>query len=133
MSMDRVSIKYVFIICSGLALSACSRSAATAVPPVVAAQPPAATTTAAPVVTGLPDFTALVEHYGPAVVKVQVAERRQPAQTRGPQGIDPNDPSANSSAASASRTRTCRTARVATRPGRAVRDPVSSLPATATS
>jgi S1-C subfamily serine protease len=28
-------------------------------------------------VTGLPDFTTLVERYGPAVVNVQVTEERQ--------------------------------------------------------
>jgi len=41
-------------------------------------------------VSGLPDFTALVEHYGPAVVNVQVTEGR--ARTRGTEGPDQNDP-----------------------------------------
>jgi len=92
MSLDRATIKYVFVACSGLILSACSRTAATAVPPVTAAPSPA-TVAAAPVVTGLPDFTALVDHYGPAVVNVQVTERRTPPQARTPQGgADPNDP-----------------------------------------
>ena len=96
MSMDRVSFKYVVIAISGLVLSACSRTAATAVPPVAAAAPVTAAAAAggpaAPVVTGLPDFTALVEHYGPAVVNVQVTEGRPQTQARGPQGGDPSDP-----------------------------------------
>jgi serine protease Do len=37
----------------------------------------AAAITTAPLVTGLPDFTALVERYGPAVVNVEVTEKRQ--------------------------------------------------------
>ena len=61
----------------------------TAVPPRCTRRqrPPAVGAAAAPLVTGLPDFTALVEHYGPAVVNVQVTEaprrRRRP---RGPAG-----------------------------------------------
>src|SRR5690606_6439858 len=72
---------------SGAVLSACSPSASTAVPPLeiaaaavpVAAQavatPPAAAAPVQPLVTGLPDFTILVERYGPAVVNVRVDER----------------------------------------------------------
>src|SRR5690606_3442765 len=73
---------------SGAVLTACSPSASTAVPPVeamaaaavpVAAQavatPPTAAAPVQPLVTGLPDFTALVERYGPAVVNVRVEER----------------------------------------------------------
>jgi serine protease Do len=95
--MDRVTFKYVAIAISGLVLSACSRTGATAMPPASAAAPVAATATAVgpatgTVVTGLPDFTALVEHYGPAVVNVQVTEGRPQTQTRGPQGADPSDP-----------------------------------------
>ena len=92
MSLDRATIKYVLVACSGLIISACSRTASTAVPPVTAAPAPATVAAAAPLVTGLPDFTALVDHYGPAVVNVQVTERRTPAQARTPQGADPNDP-----------------------------------------
>ena len=97
MSIDRVTSKYVVIAISGLVLSACSRSGATAIPPASATAPVAATATAVgpatgTVVTGLPDFTALVEHYGPAVVNVQVTEGRPQTQVRGPQGADPSDP-----------------------------------------
>ena len=38
----------------------------------------------------LPDFTGLVEKYGPAVVNVEVVEKAQPQQ--GFQGLSPNDP-----------------------------------------
>jgi serine protease Do len=38
----------------------------------------------------LPDFSGLVERYGPAVVNVEVVEKAQPA--NGPQGLSPNDP-----------------------------------------
>ena len=45
-----------------------------------------------PLVTGLPDFTALVDHYGPAVVNVQVTEGRQRNQ-RSSEGFGgPQDP-----------------------------------------
>ena len=38
---------------------------------------------------GLPDFSQLVDRYGPAVVNVEVVEKRQ---SGGIQGISPNDP-----------------------------------------
>jgi serine protease Do len=43
---------------------------------------------------GLPDFTALVDHYGPAVVNVAVVAKAQPVanNNEGPQGMSPNDP-----------------------------------------
>jgi serine protease Do len=44
----------------------------------------------APLVSGLPDFTALVERYGPAVVNVQVTEGRP--RTRGAEDLGQNDP-----------------------------------------
>ncbi|MBV8854929.1 MAG: trypsin-like peptidase domain-containing protein, partial [Sinobacteraceae bacterium] len=40
-------------------------------------------------IRALPDFSPLVEKYGPAVVNVEVVEK---AQTSGPQGLGPNDP-----------------------------------------
>jgi serine protease Do len=63
---------------SGLVLAACSPNASTAGPPVQVTAPAmaAAAVTTAPLVTGLPDFTPLVERYGPAVVNVQVTEKR---------------------------------------------------------
>lgn len=42
---------------------------------------------------GLPDFTALVDHYGPAVVNVAVVAKAQPVSSNEmPQGLSPNDP-----------------------------------------
>jgi serine protease Do len=41
-------------------------------------------------VRALPDFSGLVERYGPAVVNVEVVEKAQPSS--GPQGLSPNDP-----------------------------------------
>src|SRR3569833_2717032 len=41
-------------------------------------------------IRALPDFSPLVERYGPAVVNVEVVEKAQPQS--GPQGLSPNDP-----------------------------------------
>ncbi|HET9404047.1 MAG TPA: DegQ family serine endoprotease [Burkholderiales bacterium] len=55
----------------------------------VAAAEPAAP----PVVRGLPDFSLLVERYGPAVVNVSVTQTvRTAAGGAQPRGLDPNDP-----------------------------------------
>lgn len=89
MSVRNSSGRLLLALVSGAVLSACSPSASTAVPPVetastpvpallpvaaqaVAATPPAAAAPMQPLVTGLPDFTRLVEAYGPAVVNVRV-------------------------------------------------------------
>lgn len=84
MSVDRCSGKFLLALVGGIALSACSPNASTAVPPVFAATPAPAPTAAppptadpvAPLVSGLPDFTALVDRYGPAVVNVKVNQKR---------------------------------------------------------
>src|SRR5688572_6928880 len=97
MSVERCTGRFLLAALSGVVLSACSPSASTAVPPVSLGQaptaaPPVAAAPVAPLVTGLPDFTQLVDRYGPAVVNVQVDSRPQvPTQSRG-QEIDPNDP-----------------------------------------
>jgi serine protease Do len=46
------------------------------------------------VAAALPDFTGLVERYGPAVVNVTVVAKSQPVseQGQGPRGMSPNDP-----------------------------------------
>jgi serine protease Do len=90
------------LVAAGLAvtLAACARGAAQPTPaaadaPAVAASaPPAALPVAAatdtpaePLVRTLPDFSALVERCGPAVVNVEVVEKPQ-----GGQGLNPNDP-----------------------------------------
>ena len=90
MSVQRTGSRFVLALVSGAVLSACSPSASTAVPPVetaaptamlpVAAQatasPPVAAAPVQPLVTGLPDFTRLVETYGPAVVNVRLVPSR---------------------------------------------------------
>jgi serine protease Do len=85
MSIERYG-KYFLFAVSSLAVAACSSS--NAAPAHMSAVPAAAAAavTTAPLVTGLPDFTALVETYGPAVVNVEVTEERQ--QVR---GGDPRD------------------------------------------
>ena len=95
MSVENIGRKAALILISAVALSACSPPASTAVPPQgAAALPPtvAAAPAAAPLVQGLPDFTALVDRYGPAVVNVQVTERRDTQARGAPRGVDPNDP-----------------------------------------
>ena len=99
MSFDRCSGRVLLAAISGLALSACSPDASTAVPPVTGIAPAAAAPVVAaapapgPMVTGLPDFTALVDHYGPAVVNVQVTEGRQRNQRGGSDQFGgPQDP-----------------------------------------
>src|SRR5690606_4694024 len=89
MSVRNSSGRLFLALVSGAVLSACSPSASTAVPPVEAgpnvlpmaaqavATPPAAAAPVQPLVTGLPDFTGLVERYGPAVVNVRVETRPQ--------------------------------------------------------
>src|SRR5580692_5157182 len=81
------------VVCISVALAACSGDlsaqgshpqlqAGTSTVPTV----PAVETT----VRALPDFSPLVEKYGPAVVNVEVVEKAQPQ--NGPQGLSPNDP-----------------------------------------
>jgi len=88
------------LACLGLALAACARdtsaqaaaAAREAAPAethmVAAAETPAAASE--PLVRGLPDFSTLVDRYGPAVVNVEVLEKTQPGS--GIQGLSPNDP-----------------------------------------
>ncbi len=90
MSVESRSGRFFLAVLGGVVLSACSPRASTAVPPVLAAAPPAAAAPVAPLVTGLPDFTGLVERYGPAVVNVKVTER--PRARPSSEQIDPNDP-----------------------------------------
>jgi serine protease Do len=87
MSVERSNGRYLFLALSSLALAACSSSNSTAAPATYAAAPvAAAAATTAPLVTGLPDFTALVERYGPAVVNVEVTEKRPERQGFNPFG-----------------------------------------------
>src|SRR3982074_2153166 len=77
-----------------IALAACSgdlsaqgshQQSQTAGPPSVPSVPAVETA-----VRALPDFSPLVEKYGPAVVNVEVVEKAQPS--GGPQGLSPTDP-----------------------------------------
>jgi serine protease Do len=91
MALERCSGRFFLVALSGLALSACSPSASTAVPPAAnTVSTPASTTAPAPMVSGLPDFTGLVERYGPAVVNVQVVEgKRNTGRSQMPGQEDP--------------------------------------------
>lgn len=87
----------VSVLAVGFSMTACSHDQATVDSGNVAvptAAPP--TATAAPMNLGgaLPDFTGLVERYGPAVVNVTVVEKSEPVSSRGgvPPGMSPNDP-----------------------------------------
>jgi serine protease Do len=91
MALERCSGRFFLVAVSGLALSACSPKASTAVPPAANALPaPASVAAPAPMVSGLPDFTGLVERYGPAVVNVQVVEgKRSTGRSQAPGQEDP--------------------------------------------
>jgi len=84
------------VVCVSIALAACSGDlSAQASRPQAQAAPTAPSVPSVPAVEStvraLPDFSPLVEKYGPAVVNVEVVEKAQPA-TGGPQGLSPNDP-----------------------------------------
>ena len=82
----------VCIAAVGFSLAACSQEQVASSFAGKADAAPAAAVSG-PVVSGLPDFTALVDHYGPAVVNVAVVEKAEPvANFSGPQGMSPNDP-----------------------------------------
>jgi serine protease Do len=77
MALERCTGRHFMLTLSGLALAACSQ-ASTAPQGNKAVTPVAAAVTTAPLVSGLPDFSALVQTFGPAVVNVRVtAERPQ--------------------------------------------------------
>jgi serine protease Do len=82
-------------LCISIALAACSgdSSAQGSHPQLQAANPPSMPASQAPeaVVRSLPDFSGLVERYGPAVVNVEVTEKAQ-ASSGGVPGLSPNDP-----------------------------------------
>jgi serine protease Do len=89
------------LICVSIALAACSGNTNAQSARAQAAQPVQATTnsvssavptapTVESTIRALPDFSPLVEKYGPAVVNVEVVEKAQPQ--GGPQGLSPNDP-----------------------------------------
>ena len=96
MIQERNSIRLVAVLLLGAAVSACSgtSTAAPAAPAQTGGAAAAPAADSAPLVRGLPDFTVLVERFGPAVVNVQVSEKRPEPQAnqRGAPGLSPNDP-----------------------------------------
>ena len=84
------------ILCGALAACSPKSSTAAATPPatsgaVTSAAAPAPA--AAPMVQGLPDFTAIVQKYGPAVVNIDVVSRQESRSGfQGPPGMSPDDP-----------------------------------------
>src|ERR1700719_2769352 len=81
-------MKRLIALCAiAIALAACSRDLS-AQSTRAAAAPASAPE---PVVRALPDFSQLVDRYGPAVVNVEVVEKPQPP-AGGLQGLSPNDP-----------------------------------------
>jgi serine protease Do len=87
------------VLAIAVALAACSRdlsvqsAVAAAAPPGASAAetPPVSAPVVDGAVRGLPDFSSLVDRYGPAVVNVEVLEKPQPS-GGGVQGLSPNDP-----------------------------------------
>ena len=97
MRVSRPAHRAVSVLCGSIVLVACSGGLSAQAPqPVQIAQtpPPAAASSTAGaegVLRALPDFSPLVEKYGPAVVNVEVVEKSQPA-NGGVPGLSPNDP-----------------------------------------
>lgn len=91
MSHENLGSRVLGAIAFATLFAACSSQVGTVSAANAAAPAPAAVTpTTAPLVRGLPDFSALVEQVGPAVVNVTVLERGQQASAGG--GDDDNDP-----------------------------------------
>jgi serine protease Do len=94
MRVSRPAHRAVSVLCVSIVLAACSGKSKAQAPhaQLPQAPPPAASpANAESVVRALPDFSPLVEKYGPAVVNVEVVEKAPPA-SGGPGGLSPNDP-----------------------------------------
>jgi serine protease Do len=94
MRVSRPAHRAASVLCVSIALAACSGglNAQSPRPQVPQAAPPAGSASAESVLRALPDFSPLVERYGPAVVNVEVVEKSQPTGGGGPPGLSPNDP-----------------------------------------
>jgi serine protease Do len=102
MTQDYRSRRLLGALILSFALAGCSSPPSNAATPadrapaaqgsVDTATPPAGPSSGVAMARALPDFSGLVERYGPAVVNVRVIEKRPEAQVRGPQGMSPNDP-----------------------------------------
>src|SRR5882724_4718676 len=83
-------ISIALAACSGDSSAQGSHPQSQPGPSQVSAPVPTVPAAESSLVRALPDFSPLVEKYGPAVVNVEVVEKAQPA--TGPQGLSPNDP-----------------------------------------
>jgi serine protease Do len=94
MRVSRPAHRAVSVLCGSIVLVACSGglNAQPPHPAQIAQAPPPAAQSAESLVRALPDFSPLVEKYGPAVVNVEVVEKQQQANGGAPGGLSPNDP-----------------------------------------
>lgn len=92
MSVSRPVHRAVCVLCVSAVVAACAAdlSAQPGKPDPAAQHVPTAPVTES-LVRALPDFSPLVEKYGPAVVNVEVIEKA-PSANGGPGGLSPNDP-----------------------------------------
>ncbi len=92
MRVSRPAHRAISVSCVSVVLVACSGGLSAQPPhPTQIAQAPPATASSTELVRALPDFSPLVEKYGPAVVNVEVVEKTQQANGAVP-GLSPNDP-----------------------------------------
>ncbi len=84
MRVSRPAHRAVSVLCVSIVFVACSGG-------LSAQSPPVATPSVEGVLRALPDFSPLVEKYGPAVVNVEVVEKPQQS-NGGVPGLSPNDP-----------------------------------------
>jgi serine protease Do len=93
MRVSRPAHRAVSVLGVSIALVACSGglSAQSSHPTQIAQAPPPAASVEG-VTRALPDFSSLVERYGPAVVNVEVVEKAQASGGGGAPGLSPNDP-----------------------------------------
>jgi serine protease Do len=99
MRVSRPAHRAVSVLCVSIVLVACSgglsaqspRTQIAQAPPPAVAAAPAATPSVEGMLRALPDFSPLVEKYGPAVVNVEVVEKPQQS-NGGVPGLSPNDP-----------------------------------------
>jgi serine protease Do len=94
MRVSRPAHRAVSVLCVSIALVACSGglSAQSSHPAQIAQAPPPSTSATEGLIRALPDFSPLVERYGPAVVNVEVVEKQQQSNGGGVPGLSPNDP-----------------------------------------
>ncbi len=95
MRVSRPAHRAVSVLGVSIVLVACSGGLSAQSPHpmrVAQAPPPAAAAGAESLVRALPDFSPLVEKYGPAVVNVEVVEKAQGGGNGSVPGLSPNDP-----------------------------------------